>query len=180
MKTIIVGGVAAGAGAAARLRRLDEKHEILLVERGSYISYANCGLPYHIGNVIPSRDALFVMTPEKLSARFNVEVRTNCEATAIDRNAKKLTLRDADGAIHEEKYDRLILATGSSPLMPPLPGMDNPKVMRLWTIPDMDKVMATVKANAKSVLVVGAGFIGLEVAENLALRGNGIGVGRQV
>ena len=112
MKVIIVGGVAAGAGAAARLRRLDEQAEIILLERGSYISFANCGLPYHLGGVIPERDSLLVMTPERFRARFAVDVRVENEAVAIDREAKRLTVRKADGSAYQESYARLLLATG--------------------------------------------------------------------
>ena len=110
MKVIIVGGVAAGAGAAARLRRLDEQAEIILLERGSYISFANCGLPYHLGGVIPERDSLLVMTPERFRARFAVDVRVENEAVAIDREARRLTVRKADGSTYQESYDRLLLA----------------------------------------------------------------------
>ena len=113
MKVIIVGGVAAGAGAAARLRRLDEQAEIILLERGSYISFANCGLPYPLGGVIPERDSLLVMTPERFRARFAVDVRVENEAVAIDREVKRLTVRKADGSAYQESYDRLLLATGS-------------------------------------------------------------------
>lgn len=171
MKVIIVGGVAAGAGAAARLRRLDEQAEIILLERGSYISFANCGLPYHLGGVIPERDSLLVMTPERFRARFAVDVRVENEAVAIDREARRITVRKADGSAYQESYDRLLLATGSSPLRMELPGGDDPAIHQLWTIPDMDRILAGVGKGAKRALVVGAGFIGLEVAENLRHRG---------
>ena len=170
MKTVIVGGVAAGAGVAARLRRLDESAEIVVLERGAFISYANCGLPYHVGGVIPQRESLLVMPVPKFKAWFNVDVRTHSEALAIDRAAKRVTVRGPSGT-YEETYDRLVLATGSSPVMMPLPGADDPRVMRLWTLPDMDSIIATINAGAKKAVVVGAGFIGLETAENLSERG---------
>lgn len=170
-KIVIVGGVAAGASAAARLRRLDEQVEIVLLERGPYVSYANCGLPYHLGQVIPERDSLLVMTPERLKARFNMEVRVLSEVTAIDPQAKALTVRTHDGQTYTETYDKLLLAPGSSPIMMNLTGSDDPAILRLWTIPDMDAVLKRVDTGAKRAVVVGAGFIGLEVAENLRLRG---------
>ena len=170
-KIVIVGGVAAGASAAARLRRLDEQVEIVLLERGPYISYANCGLPYHLGQVIPERETLLVMPSERMKARFNIDVRVLSEVTAIDPKAKSLTVRTHDGQSYTESYDKLLLAPGSSPLMMNLPGSDDPAILRLWTIPDMDAVLKRVDAGAKRAVVVGAGFIGLEVAENLRLRG---------
>jgi NADPH-dependent 2,4-dienoyl-CoA reductase/sulfur reductase-like enzyme/peroxiredoxin family protein/rhodanese-related sulfurtransferase/TusA-related sulfurtransferase len=170
-KIVIVGGVAAGASAAARLRRLDEQVEIVLLERGPYISYANCGLPYHLGQVIPERETLLVMPSERMKARFNIDVRVLSEVTAIDPAAKSLTVRTHDGQSYIESYDKLLLAPGSSPIMMNLPGSDDPAILRLWTIPDMDAVLKRVDAGAKRAVVVGAGFIGLEVAENLRLRG---------
>ncbi len=166
MKVVIVGGVAAGASAAARLRRLDENCEILLLEKGDFISYANCGLPYHLGKVIEDRDELLVMSPERFSAWLNVKVKTRHTVTAIDRAKKQLTAQTPDG----EKvfsYDKLLLATGATPN---LSGHDSPRILPLWTISDMDKVVARLDG-AKSVVVVGAGFVGLEVAENLRERG---------
>jgi len=171
MKTVIVGGVAAGASAAARLRRLREDDEIVLLERGSFISFANCGLPYHLGGVIPDRESLLVMTPERFTERFRVDVRVNHEAIAIDRTNKTVSVRGPDGAARLESYDKLLLATGSSPLEPSLPGIDHPHVFRLWTLPDLDRLMAAVGAGARRALVIGGGFIGLETAENLAHRG---------
>lgn len=171
MKVVVIGGVAAGAGAAAKLRRLDETAEIVMLERGPHISYANCGLPYHVGGVIPQRDSLLVMTPEKFSAWFNVDIRTHSEVLAIDRDAKSVTVRGPDRKTYTENYDKLIIATGSSPVQPKFPGVDDPRVMRLWTIPDMDALMARVDAGARRAVVVGAGFIGLETAENLRERG---------
>lgn len=171
MKTVIIGGVAAGAGAAARLRRLDEKAEIILVERGEYISYANCGLPYHLGGEIADRGSLLVMPEKSFAARFNVDVRTRHEAVAIDKAAKTVAIRGPDGKTVVESYDKLLLATGSSPIVPPIPGVDDPRVRRLWTIPDMDAIDKLAGSGARSAVVVGGGFIGLETAENLRERG---------
>lgn len=168
MKVIIIGGVAGGASAAARLRRLDEQAEIILVERGESISYANCGLPYHLGNVIPDRNDLLVMTPEKFNARFRVDVRTRCEAVSIDRVNKRIILRDlASGSEVGETYDKLILSTGSSPAPVSIPGADHSGVFHLWTLADMDKLEAHIRNGAEKVLVIGGGFVGLELAENL-------------
>lgn len=171
MKTVIIGGVAAGASAAARLRRLDESMEIVLLERGDYISYANCGLPYHLGGVIPERDSLLVMPEKKFKAWFNLELRTKNEVIAVNRQAKNVTVRRADGSEYEESYDKLLLATGSSPVAPSLPGADDSRIHSLWTIPDMDALGALVKEGAENAVVVGGGFIGLEAAENLRERG---------
>ena len=168
MKVIIVGGVAAGASAAARLRRLDEHAEIILLEKGESISYANCGLPYHLGGVIPERDDLLVVPPEQFTAWFDVEVRTGSEAVRIDRENKRLHIRGRDGE-YSENYDKLLLAVGAVPV-----GVSStPRVLPLWTLSDMDKV-ATLLEDARKAVVVGAGFIGLEVAENL--RGRGLDV----
>ena len=169
MKTVIIGGVAAGAGCAARLRRLDESAEIVLLERGKYISYANCGLPYYIGGVIRSREALFVTKKETMESRFNVDVRTESEVLSIDREAKQVTVRNLrENREYRENYDKLVIATGSSPLRPPIPGVDSERIMTLWTVPDTDRIHAMVKEKgAKTTAVVGGGFIGLETAENL-------------
>ena len=165
MKVIIVGGVAAGASAAARLRRLDENAQIILLERGEFISYANCGLPYHLGGVIPERDELLVVPPEQFASWFNVEVRTGSEVVRIDREKKLLSIRGRDGE-YRESYDKLLLATGATPV-----GVSaTPRVLPLWTLSDMDKAAALLK-DAKRAVIVGAGFIGLEVAENLRGRG---------
>ncbi|MBP5460185.1 MAG: FAD-dependent oxidoreductase [Clostridia bacterium] len=176
MKTVIVGGVAGGAGCAARLRRLDESMEIVLLERGDYISYANCGLPYRVGDVIRSRDALLVTPVEEMRDRFRVDVRTRHEATAIDREAKTVTVKDlATGERYTEPYDYLVLATGSSPLTPPIPGIDAPRIRTLWTVEDTDKFRDLVyQENIRTAVVVGGGFIGLEMAENL--KGAGVDV----
>lgn len=171
MKTIIIGGVAAGASTAARLRRLDEHRDIQLLEKGNDVSYANCGLPYHIGNVIEERNSLLVMPAKRFASRYNVTVRTNTEVRAIDRGGKTVTVLNPDGKVSVEPYDTLVIATGSSPIIPPLPGVDLPEVTRLWDMADMDAVIARAGKKGSRALVVGAGFIGLEVAENLNRRG---------
>ena len=171
MKAVIIGGVAGGASAAARLRRLDEHAEIILVERGGSISYANCGLPYHLGNVIPDRDDLLVMTPENFRARFKVDVRTRCEALRINRPEKTVILRNLDtGEESAEHYDKLILSPGSSPLPVSIPGADQPGILHFWTLADMDRLENRLKNGAEKVLVIGGGFVGLELAENLCAR----------
>ena len=169
MTYVIIGGVAAGASAAARLRRLDERAEIVLLEKGSDISYANCGLPYHVGGVIAARARLSVMPPAKFASWFSVDVRTNCEATAIDRAKKEVEVRTADGS-SRLAYDKLLIATGATPVGAAYTDATHPHVAHLWTLADMDRVMAKLGA-AKRVLVVGAGFVGLELAENLRHRG---------
>ena len=166
MKVIIIGGVAAGASAAARLRRLDEKAQIILLEKGKFISYANCGLPYHLGGVISDRDDLLVMEPEKFQSWFDIEVRTENEAVRIDRSGKILHIRRADGSEYQESYDKLLIATGAVPSGE----VTQSRVLHLWTLGDMDRIAARLNG-AKRVLIVGAGFIGLEVAENLKARG---------
>lgn len=169
MKTVIIGGVAAGASCAARLRRLDGEAEIILLERGPYISYANCGLPYHIGNVIKSRDALLVTPKEMMESRFRVDVRTESEALSIDREEKTVLVRDHQtGKEYSESYDKLVIATGSSPLRPPIPGIEAARITTLWTVPDADRIRELISTHhAGSAVVVGGGFIGLETAENL-------------
>jgi len=168
-KVVIVGGVAGGASCAARLRRLDETAEIILLERGEYISYANCGLPYYVGDVIRSRDALLVQKPEVMRARFRVDVRTRNEVLSIDREKKTVSVKKLEtGEVYQESYDKLVLATGSSPIRPPIPGIDSPRIRTLWTVPDTDRLHDMARANGvRSAAVIGGGFIGLEVAENL-------------
>ena len=168
-KVVIVGGVAGGASCAARLRRLDGDAEIVLFERGPYISYANCGLPYHVGGVIKSRDALLLQTPQAMKAKFNIDVFVKTEVTAIDRAGKTVTVRDlATGAERTERYDTLVLSTGSSPVRPPIPGIDSPRIQTLWTVPDAERIRALVtEQGVKTAAVIGGGFIGLEMAENL-------------
>ena len=168
-KVLIVGGVAGGASCAARLRRLDETAEIIVFERGEYISYANCGLPYHVGDVIKQRSALLLSTPEAMRAKYNTDVRVKQEVVEIDRAAKTVTVKKTDtGETYTESYDTLVLSTGSSPMKPPIPGIDSGRVMTLWTVPDTDRIRDYIKEkSAKSAVVVGGGFIGLEMAENL-------------
>ena len=168
-KTVIIGGVAGGASCAARLRRLDGDRDIIILERGEYISYANCGLPYHVGDVIRSRRALLLMTPQRMKERFNIEVRTKNEVTAIDRAAKLVRVKDlATGREYEETYDDLVIATGSSPLRPRIPGIDSDRIRTLWTVPDTDEIRRMVQEEGiTSAAVIGGGFIGLEMAENL-------------
>jgi NADPH-dependent 2,4-dienoyl-CoA reductase/sulfur reductase-like enzyme len=172
MKVVIIGGVAGGASAAARLRRLDEKAEIVLFERGEYVSFANCGLPYHMGGVIAERDKLLVMTPERFKARLAVDLRLRHEVVSIDRAARTVrALNVVTGETVTETYDKVLLATGSTPVRPPLPGADDPDVMTLWTMGDMDAIKARAEEDVKRAVVVGGGFIGLEAAENLRHRG---------
>ncbi len=168
-KVVIIGGVAGGASCAARLRRLDEEMEIVLLERGPYISYANCGLPYHVGGVIASRGALLLQTPKAMRDRFNVDVRVQNEAVSIDRANKIVMVQRLDtGETYAEHYDTLVLATGSSPVRPPIPGIDSPRVQTLWTVPDTDRIRALIKEQGvQRAAVIGGGFIGLEMAENL-------------
>lgn len=172
-KIVIIGGVAGGATAIARLRRLDETAEIILLERGEYVSFANCGLPYYIGGVIKSRDALFVSTPEAIMSKYNVDVRVLSEATKIDKDKKLVTVKNLkENTEYELPYDALILSTGSRPLKPPVEGFDGENVFTLWNIPDTDKVYRFVtEKKPKKASVIGGGFIGLEMAENLAHRG---------
>lgn len=167
-KTVIIGGVAAGAGTAARLRRLREDEEIVILERGEYISYANCGLPYHVGDVIKDRESLLVTKLPVMKSRFKVDVRNNSEVISINKEEKKLLVREASGKEYEESYDNLVLATGSSPVRPRIPGIDSDKIKTIWTVPDTDKIKELVNADTtKRAVVVGGGFIGLEMAENL-------------
>ncbi len=172
-KYLIVGGVAAGMSAATRLRRLDETAEIIVFERGDYVSYANCGLPYYVGDAITERERLVVQTPQAFRELMNIEVRTGNEVIAVLPQGKTLRIKDVKaGHEYEESYDKLLLATGGSPVKPSIPGSDHPAIHTLWTIPDSDKIRAMVDdGNVKSALVVGAGFIGLEMAENLHARG---------
>ncbi|MFV0242497.1 MAG: FAD-dependent oxidoreductase [Lacrimispora sphenoides] len=168
-KIVIIGGVAGGASCAARLRRLDEEANIIMFERGEYISYANCGLPYHVGDVIKSRDALLLQSPEAMKKKYNIDVRVKNEITSIDRENKKITVRRLDsGETYEETYDTLVISTGSSPVRPPIPGIGSSRIQTLWTVPDTDRIRALIKENKiKTAAVIGGGFIGLEMAENL-------------
>ena len=171
MKVVIVGGVAGGASAAARLRRLDEKAEIVMLERGPYISFANCGLPYYIGGEIKKKSALTLQTPQSFKSRFNVDVRVNSEVTAIHTAEKTVTVRTAEGE-YEESYDKLILSPGAAPIVPPLPGVDNERVFTLRNIPDTEKIREYVEEEfPDSAVVIGGGYIGVEMAENLRKSG---------
>lgn len=173
MKVLIVGGVAGGASAAARLRRLDENAEIILFEKGEFISYANCGLPYYVGDVIKEREKLLVQTPKAMRDRFNIDVRTLSEVMAINRQAKKVTVHDhASGNDYEESYDKLILSPGAEPRRAPIEGMDLPGIFTLRTVPDTYKIRDFVdQKRPQRAVVIGGGFIGVEMAENLMERG---------
>ena len=167
-KYLIIGGVAGGATAAARIRRLSEQAEIILLERGEHISYANCGLPYYIGGVIQQRDRLFVQTPAAFARRFNIDVRTQSEATSIDPERQEVSIRTADGRSYTEHYDELLLSPGAAPLRPALPGIDLEGIFTLRNVADTDRIKAYLKGHqAKRAVIVGGGFIGLEMAENL-------------
>ena len=170
-KILIVGGVAGGASCAARIRRLDESADIIMFEKGEYISFANCGLPYYIGDMIKDREDLIIQTPQKFRDRFNVDVRTNSEVTSIDTDGKTVTVRTKEST-YKERFDTLVLSPGTTPIRPPLPGIDSPIVFTLRNIPDTDRIRAYVdKKLARRAVVIGGGFIGLEMAENLRHRG---------
>lgn len=172
MKVVIIGGVAGGATAAARMRRNCEDAEIVLIERGDYISYANCGLPYYLGGVISDRDDLFVQTPASFGKRFNVDVRVQQEVTAIDKDAKSLTIRTRDGKEYTESYDKLLLSPGAAPVRPPLPGIDNEGIFTLRNVQDTDAIKSYMQTHdVQQAVIVGGGFIGLEMAENLVHSG---------
>lgn len=172
MKIVIIGGVAGGATTAARIRRVDETVEIILLEKGEHISYANCGLPYYIGGVIEEREKLFVQTPEAFSARFRVDVRTENEVIFIDRKRKTITVRQSSEDTYEESYDKLLISTGASPVRPPLPGIDLNGIFTLRNVVDTDKIKEYINNHApRKAVVIGAGFIGLEMAENLHAQG---------
>ena len=190
MKVIIVGGVAGGASCAARLRRLDEKAEILMVERGPYVSYANCGLPYHIGGVIEKESSLLVATEQTFRAQFAIDCRTRCEVVGISPKKKTVELKNhVTGEVTTEKYDKLVLSPGAAPIRPPLPGIDLPGIFSVRTVPDAREIREWIERGssdlteehtssgfqpldkAKRAVVVGGGYIGLEMAENLVHRG---------
>ena len=173
-KVIIVGGVAGGASAAARLRRMDENAEIIMFEKGEYISFANCGLPYYIGGIIEERDALLVQTVEGMSAKFNMDIRVLSEVTHIDPSKKVITVKNLKtNEVYEESYDKLILSPGANPIKPPIPGINEAtNLFTLRNIPDTDAIKSFVDHNKpKSAIVIGGGFIGIEMAENLHHRG---------
>jgi NADPH-dependent 2,4-dienoyl-CoA reductase/sulfur reductase-like enzyme/rhodanese-related sulfurtransferase len=170
MKVVIVGGVAGGMSAATRLRRLNEDAQIVVFERGAHVSFANCGLPYYAGGVIDDRDALLLQTPESLAARFALDVRVRTEVTSIDPVARTVTVRDlTTGAEAVETYDELVLSPGASPIVPDLPGVERALVLR--DVEDVDRLVGAIDGSARSTVIVGAGFIGIELAENLRRRG---------
>ena len=176
-KYLIVGGVAGGATAAARIRRLTEDAEIILFEKGAYIYYANCGLPYYIGGVIEERDRLFVQTPEAFGKRFNIDVRTRSEVIAIHPEKKQVTVRSAEGKEYTENYDKLLLSPGASPVVPPLPGIQSEGIFTLRNVDDTDRIKAYMTAHqVRRTVIVGGGFIGLEMAENLKHAGSQVAV----
>ena len=172
-KLLVIGGVAGGATAAARARRLNEQAEIILFERGEHISFANCGLPYYIGGIIKDRANLLVTTSKSFTARYDINVRINSEVLAIDRNKKTILVRDLhSGEQYTESYDKIILAPGAEPVKPPIPGIDLDGVFHLRDIPDSDRIKGMIDLKGpKSAVVIGGGFIGLEMAENMVLRG---------
>lgn len=174
MKILIVGGVAGGATAATRLRRLSEENEVIIFEKGQYVSFANCGLPYYISGTIDKRDALLLQTPESLKERYNLDVRVFTEVLSIYTVDKKVSVKNLQtGEIYLENYDKLLLSPGAEPIKPPFEGIDSDKIYTLRNIPDMDKIVAKTK-NAQNFVVVGGGFIGLEVAENLIEAGKSV------
>ncbi|WP_440108802.1 FAD-dependent oxidoreductase [Paenibacillus sp. QZ-Y1] len=167
-KILIVGGVAGGASAAARLRRLDEHAEIIIFEKGPYISFANCGLPYYIGGSIDDRERLLVQTPKGMADRFRIDVRTRSEVMAIDPQKRTVRVQSQERGQYEESYDELILSPGAKPIVPDLPGKDNPLIYTVRSIPDIDRIKEQVSSsNNQSSIVIGGGFIGVEMAENL-------------
>ena len=169
-RVVIVGGVAGGMSAATRLRRLDEEASIIVVERSGHVSYANCGLPYFVGGVIEDEDDLLLQTPERLFDRFRLDVRVGTEVIAIDPAGRRVTVRPTGGGPTEElPYDALVLSPGAAPVRPPLPGFDRVRVLR--TVEDAEQLADEARGVARSAVVIGAGFVGLETAENLAHRG---------
>jgi NADPH-dependent 2,4-dienoyl-CoA reductase/sulfur reductase-like enzyme len=177
-KYVIVGGVAGGAGTAARLRRLDEQADIVMFERGEYISYANCGLPYYAGNVITERSRLFIMTPERFRQSLDIDARVRTEVLSIDRKEKTVHVRNlADDTEYDERYDTLVLSPGANPIRPRIPGIDNPAILSLRSVSDIDAIKDRLdKPAVRRAVVVGGGFIGLEMAENMKERGMDVSV----
>jgi len=171
-KVLIVGGVAGGASAAARLRRLDENVEIIMFERDDYISFANCGLPYYIGETIQERSRLLVQTPEAMKERFNIDVRIRSEVVAVNGEKKTVTVRNQEQGIYEESFDELILSPGAKPIKPPIPGIDSNIIFTLRNIPDTDRIKSYIDQHEiKKAIIIGGGFIGIEMAENMIHRG---------
>ncbi|MFV0237063.1 MAG: FAD-dependent oxidoreductase [Flavobacteriales bacterium] len=171
MKILIVGGVAGGATAATRLRRLSEKNQIIVFERGAHISFANCGLPYHIGGIIEEREKLLLQTPKSLKDRFNLDIRVKTEVLSINKEKREVKVHDLEtGKLYTESYDKLLLSPGAEPFRPPIEGINSENILTLRNIVDMDRIISKVKTH-KKIAVVGGGFIGLEVAENLIEQG---------
>jgi len=170
MRILVVGGVAAGASAATKARRTNEDAEIVLFEKGNYVSFANCGLPYYIGGVIEDRDELLLVTPEMFKDRFNIDVRINHEVVDVDAKNKTITVKTPDGEV-TEAYDKLVLATGGRPIVPPIKGIEKDGVYNVFTVPDADSIVSKLEVGTESAVVVGGGFIGLESAENLREKG---------
>lgn len=172
-RVVIVGGIAGGATCAARLRRLDESAEIIRLDRGPYVSFANCGLPYYVGDVIQDEAKLLVSTPQLFRERFNIDVRTDNEVTSVNRQASEVVVRDlSTGLEYRERYDALVLSPGAAPIRPLLPGIELPGIFTLRTVPDSRRVREWIETRkARRAVVVGGGFIGLEMAENLVHRG---------
>jgi NADPH-dependent 2,4-dienoyl-CoA reductase/sulfur reductase-like enzyme/rhodanese-related sulfurtransferase len=171
-RIVVVGGVAGGMSAAARARRLDETAEIVVLERGEHVSFANCGLPYHVGDEITDRSKLLLHTPASLKASLDLDVRTRHEVVTVDRQSCRVIVRDLDAAsTYPLTYDALVLATGAEPIVPPLPGLDRPQVRTLRTVPDADVLRGMLDAGARKAVVIGAGFIGLETVEAFRHRG---------
>jgi len=169
-KVAIIGGVAGGMSAATRLRRLDNDAEITVIEKSGYVSYANCGLPYFVGGVIEEEDNLLLQTPESLHARFRLDVRINTEALSIDRSSKRLLIKNViTGAESAIEYDKLVLSPGASPIVPPLPGIN--RALTLRTVEDVERIVAHVQEKPRTAVVIGGGFIGVEIAENLVHKG---------
>src|SRR5210317_1784841 len=190
MKVIIIGGVAGGASCAARLRRLDEKAEIIMVEKGPYVSYANCGLPYYVGGVIEKESSLLVASEQMFKVMFGIDVRTNCEAFSISAKDKTIDLRSLiTGEVTTESYDKLVLSPGAASVHPPLPGIDSPGIFQVRTVPDARTIREWIAGGSsflagmsnysgiqmvkpvRRAVVIGGGFIGLETAENLVHAG---------
>ncbi len=169
MKYIVIGGVAGGASAAARLRRIDEHAEIVMLERGKNVSFANCGLPYHIGGVIQNRSDLLVQSRENLCSTFDMDIRVRSEVIRVDPAEKTVTVRDlSDSREYQESYDKLLLSPGAEPVRPPIPGIDSDRITALRSLEDMDRIIEIIRSKqVKRAVVVGAGFIGIEIAENL-------------
>ena len=170
MRIVVIGGVAGGMSAATRLRRLDANAEIIVIEKSGYVSYANCGLPYYVGGVIEEESSLLLQTPASLHARFRLDVRVNTEVLAINPSKKTVAIKNLDShETHEIDYDKLILSPGASPVVPPIPGIE--RGMTLRTVEDVERIADRVSAKPKSAVVIGGGFIGVEIAENLIHRG---------